>query len=132
MEPRADGVQEALECFPGTFESATEAPGEQLVNGSQSVFLEDACATSGDCGVMNDGLYFGFPGIACPSEPAVHLLVEHPRLLVAQFCEFGAPASAALDRVVVQDVAYDEDFLTVVDLMPDALEDASEAGGVRE
>ena len=41
------------------------------------------------------------------------LLIEDVQRLVAEFGELRAPAGAALDRVVVQDGADDEDFLAV-------------------
>ena len=57
-----------------------------------------------------------------PTEPAVALLVEDEERLVAELGELGAPAGAALDGVVGQDLADDVDLLPVVHLVPDRLQ----------
>ena len=53
----------------------------------------------------------GDPGLLVPGEPLLPRLIEHVERLVAEFCELRAPARAAFHRVIVQDVADDEDFL---------------------
>ena len=83
------------------------------------------CVMTGSVGAPHDG-----PVVASPALPAVLVLIEHVQRLVAELGELRAPASAAADRAVVQHGADDIDFLTVVDLIPERLQDLADGLGV--
>ena len=75
-------------------------------------------------GMLDSGRLFRSPGSIRPSKPLIATLSKDKQRLVAEFCEFRSPTSSTLDRVVLQDVADHVDFLTVVNLMPDTLQDS--------
>ena len=54
-------------------------------------------------------------------------LIKNMQWLIAYFAEFCAPASAALDCLIVEYFADDKRFLTVVNLIPDTLEDLTKS-----
>src|SRR5688500_4735470 len=77
-------------------------------------------------GLANNGLvaFLMFdPFLLIPGKPGVALLVEDMQGLIAELGELGAPAGAAFNGFVFQDLADDKDLLAVIDLIPDALQE---------
>src|SRR5215831_7245014 len=70
------------------------------------------------------------PFAAGPSLPAVLLLIEDVKRLVAELGELGAPARAAPHGAVGEDGTDHVDFLTVVHLIPERLQDLSNRLGL--
>src|SRR4051794_25435855 len=99
-----------------------EGAAEELLHGAATVLLEEPRAAAGEARMTDHRRRNRFPRIAGPAAPAVALLVEHEQRLVAELRELGAPAGAALHRVVGKDLADDVDLLRVVHLVPDALQ----------
>ncbi|MDD5415295.1 MAG: hypothetical protein PHH96_10810 [Smithellaceae bacterium] len=66
-----------------------------------------------------------------PREPIVLLLIKNMQWFVANFTEFSAPTRAAFDRLIIKYFADYKNFLTVVNLVPDTLEDLSKSFIVR-
>jgi hypothetical protein len=62
-----------------------------------------------------------------PGEPLVSLLVKNMQWFIANFAEFGAPAGAAFDSLIVEDFSDYKSFLTAVNLVPDTLKDLSKS-----
>src|SRR4051812_2476231 len=63
------------------------------------------------------------PRRARPREPAALLLIEDVERLVTQLCELCAPSGTAADGAIFEHRADDIDFLAVVHLIPDRLQD---------
>jgi hypothetical protein len=108
----------------------TERPLEEIIDGGGAVGFENASSGAGDLGMGDLGIGDRFPCLAGPALPFAGFLVENEQGFVAQLCELGSPAGAALDRAVFQYLADDLDFLAVVDLVPDALQDFPEDWGI--
>ena len=79
--------------------------------------------------VLDDGfvtfLPFG-PTAFVPGKPLAALLVEDVERFVTELGEFRAPSGTTFYSSVVQNLADNVDLLSMVDLMPNALEDFSE------
>src|SRR5262245_65709366 len=67
---------------------------------------------------------------AGPGEPTLFSLVVDMERLVAQLRELGAPSRAAAHGAIVLNDADHVDFLAVVDLIPERLQDLADRRGV--
>ena len=77
--------------------------------------------------------FFSFNPIGMiPTEPCIALLIEHIQGFVAEFAELGAPTRAALYGFIRQYLSNHVNFLSIVDLIPDALQDFTKCGIIRE
>jgi hypothetical protein len=80
--------------------------------------------------VTDDRLARLLPGGPAPPKPFLFLLIEDEERLVAKLCEFRAPSRAALNGIVLEDLADYVDLLAAVDLVPDRLQDFSKQRGL--
>ena len=72
--------------------------------------------------VLYPRLRLGDQFVLAPYIPAVLLLIENIERLVADLGKLRAQTGTAAHRVVLHDLADNVDFLTIVDLVPDALQ----------
>src|SRR5688572_17189473 len=72
----------------------------------------------------------GFPVFTGPTKPLVLLLIEDIQRFVTQLRELGRPTRAAAYCLVLEDRANHVDLLTVVDLIPQRLQDFANLGAV--
>src|SRR5690242_15698296 len=110
-----------------------ERAGEQAFNRPLTVRFQRASPRAREVCAGDEWRVRGaalLPVLAGPREPAVPVLIEHVQLLVAQFRELRAPSRAAADGAVLLHGADDVNLLTVVDLIPDRLEDFSNRGRI--
>src|SRR5262245_51319493 len=96
---------------------------EELVDRPAAVPGEEARPRAGEVRMLDRRRRGRLEAVAPPHGPAVLLLVEDEQRLVAELRELGAPAGAALDGAVGEDLADDVDLLAAVHLVPDALQD---------
>ena len=95
--------------------------------------LELSRARSGEVRMGDHGSIVAtiFPVAPRPFEPAVLLLIEDEKRLVAQLGELGAPAGSATHGAIVENDADDVDLLAVVDLVPECLQHPANCRTVR-
>ena len=106
--------------------------GEQIGNGLTPVGFKETGSRRGEVAVLDNGLFHLRPYVVDPAEPAVLILIEHQKGLVADFGEFGAPARAALDGMVRLNVTDDHHFLPAAHLPANGLQHLAEQGGLGE
>src|SRR3989440_6356529 len=102
-----------------------EAPREELFDRPSSGVVQEARSRAAELRVTDDQLARLLPGGAVPAKPFLLLLIEDEERLVAELREFRTPARAALDGIVLENLADDVDLLAVVDLVPDRLQHLS-------
>lgn len=99
-----------------------------------SVFFKEAGSRSREMDPADDRFipFFVFnPFQFIPGKPVVFLLIKNMQWFVADFAEFGAPSCAAFDGLIVEYFTNDKRFLTVVNLIPDTLENLAESFVIR-
>ena len=110
-----------------------KGPAEQFGDRLPAGFCQHPGSGSREVIVADDhlgGCRAAHPVPSIPSKPRILGLVEDVQRLVAELGELGPPTRAALDGLVVQDGAHDEDFLPVIDLVPDALKNLAQRRAV--
>src|SRR5262245_46322129 len=129
-QPRIGSTGCPLACRRGGDRSLPgrlpERASEQPLDGGAAVVAQEARASPGEVGLRDDGLPCPLPHLSRPKEPLVLVLVEHVQPLVEELCVFRAHAGAAHHGAVGLDLPHEEDVLSIVHLMPDALQDLPE------
>ena len=76
--------------------------------------------------------FFAFyPIKTVPYEPGIAFLIEYIQRLVAYLAEFGSPTGTSFNGLVFQYLSDDKYFLTIIDLIPDTLQNFTECRVIR-
>lgn len=117
--------------LPRSPQNSGEAAREQGVDGPASIGLKEARSGAAEERLPDAWLAGGLPGAAVPAEPGRARLIEDVDRLVEHAGEFGGDSGTTGDGVIRVDLADHEDLLSVVDLVPDGLQDVAEELRVR-
>jgi NADH dehydrogenase len=110
-----------------------ERPMEEVFDGQFRRVEQRPRSRPGEMPMHDQRPFWGrrsLPILTIPPEPGLLILIEHMQRLIAEFCELGAPSSAAAHGLVVEDGADHPDFLPTVHLIPQCLQHFPERGAV--